>query len=57
VIGGASGDAGPTADAEADAGQLLDGGAPARAVQELLVRRHGLAKRDAYALVLKLRDR
>ena len=57
VIGGADARAAATAEAEADARQLLDGGAPARAVQELLVTRHGLAKRDAYALVLRLRDR
>jgi 16S rRNA (cytidine1402-2'-O)-methyltransferase len=57
VIGGADTGAGSVADAEADARLLLDGGAPARTVQELLVSRHGLAKRDAYALVLRLRDR
>ena len=56
VIGGARGHAGSAADAEADARLLLHGGAPARVVQELLVSRHGLAKRDAYALVLRLRD-
>ncbi|MDQ2673777.1 MAG: 16S rRNA (cytidine(1402)-2'-O)-methyltransferase [Chloroflexota bacterium] len=55
VIGAAAG-AGSAADAEADARLLLEGGAPARAVQDLLVLRHGLAKRDAYALVLRLRD-
>lgn len=57
VIGGASSHASATADAEADARLLLDGGAPARAVQDLLVQRHGLPKRDAYALVLRARDR
>lgn len=57
LIAGASGDAGTTEDATADARLLLDGGAPARTVQELLVQRHGLSKRDAYALVLQLRDR
>jgi 16S rRNA (cytidine1402-2'-O)-methyltransferase len=57
LIGGASGPSVATADAEADARLLLDGGAPARATQDLLVQRHGLSKRDAYALVLRLRDR
>ena len=56
VIGGAGARTGSAADAESDARLLLDGGAPARAVQELLVRRHRLPKRDAYALVLRLRD-
>jgi 16S rRNA (cytidine1402-2'-O)-methyltransferase len=56
VIGGADGRSGSRAAAEADARLLLDGGAPARAVQELLVQRHGLAKREAYALVLRLRE-
>ena len=57
LIGGAAGRLGSRADAEADAFLLLEADAPARAVQELLVRRHGLTKRDAYALVLRLRDR
>jgi 16S rRNA (cytidine1402-2'-O)-methyltransferase len=57
VIGGADARAMMTEDAEADARLLLHGGAPARAVQELLVARHGLSKRDAYGLVLRLRDR
>jgi 16S rRNA (cytidine1402-2'-O)-methyltransferase len=57
LIGGAGDRTGSVADAEADAVLLLGAGAPARAVQELLVRRHGLSKRDAYALVLRLRDR
>ena len=57
VIGGADARAVTTADAEDDARLLLEGGAPARAVQELLVARHGLSKRDAYGLVLRLRDR
>jgi 16S rRNA (cytidine1402-2'-O)-methyltransferase len=57
LVAGAPGDARTTADAEADARLLLDRGAPPRAVQELLIQRHGLAKRDAYALVLRLRDR
>jgi len=57
VIGGAEARATTRADAEDDARLLLDGGAPARVVQELLVSRHGLAKREAYALVLRLRDR
>lgn len=57
VIGGASSHAAATVDAQADARLLLDGGAPPRAVQDLLVQRHGLSKRDAYALVLRSRDR
>jgi 16S rRNA (cytidine1402-2'-O)-methyltransferase len=57
VVGGAEGRPGPSEAAEADARLLLANGAPARAVQELLAQRHGLAKRDAYALVLRLRDR
>jgi 16S rRNA (cytidine1402-2'-O)-methyltransferase len=55
VVAGASPTVAAEADAEADARLLLRGGAPARAVQELLVARHDLAKRDAYALVLRLR--
>lgn len=57
LIGGAEDRAVATAEAEADARLLLDGGAPARAVQELLMARHGLSKRNAYALLLRLRDR
>ena len=57
VIGGADARAVTTADAEDDARLLLDGGSPARAVQELLIARHGLSKREAYGLVLRLRDR
>ena len=57
LIGGATGQSGSAADAETDAALLLEGGAPARAVQELLVRRHGLSKRDAYAVVLRIRVR
>ena len=57
LIGGAAGRVMATAPAEADAALLLDAGAPARAVQELLVARHGMTKRGAYALVLRLRDR
>ena len=56
VIGGATVRSGAVVEAEADARLLLDGGAPSRAVQQLLVARHGLTKRDAYALVLRLRD-
>lgn len=55
VLGGAGDARDATADAEADARLLLRGGSPARAVQELLVARHGLARREAYALVLRLR--
>ena len=57
VIGGVAERTGSEADAEADAALLLGADAPARAVQELLVQRHGLSKRDAYALVLRIRDR
>jgi len=57
VIGGAEGAIVAAAEAEADARLLLDGGAPARAVQDLLMARHRMAKRDAYALVLRLRGR
>jgi 16S rRNA (cytidine1402-2'-O)-methyltransferase len=56
VIGGAAGRIGPSEDAEADARLLLAGGTPNRAVQDLLVARHGMSKRDAYALVLRVRD-
>jgi len=55
VIGGADADRVAAEAAEEDASALLSAGAPARAVQELLVRRHGMAKRDAYALILRLR--
>lgn len=57
LIGGAPDRSGSAADAEADAALLLAADAPARAVQELLMRRHGLSKRDAYAIVLRIRDR
>jgi 16S rRNA (cytidine1402-2'-O)-methyltransferase len=57
LIGGSTAHATADVDAEADARLLLDGGAPARAVQDLVIQRHGLSKRDAYALVLRLRDR
>ena len=57
VIGGAEHSSVARAEAESDARLLLDGGAEPRAVQELLARRHGLTKRDAYALVLRLRGR
>lgn len=57
IIGGASEPTGVTAEAEADARLLLAHATPARAVQELLMARHGVSKRDAYALVLRLRDR
>lgn len=55
LIGGAFERSGLTEDAEADASLLLKADAPARAVQELLIQRHGLSKRDAYALVLRIR--
>jgi len=57
VIAGADAAAADIAAAEADARLLLSHGTSARAVQELLMQRHGMAKRDAYALVLLLRDR
>jgi len=57
LIGGAANGSGSETDAEADATLLLAADAPARAVQELLIRRHGLSKRDAYSLVLRIRDR
>ena len=57
LIGGAAVRPSPTESAAADAALLLEAGAPARAVQELLVVRHGMTRRDAYALVLRLRDR
>ncbi len=57
LIGGAANGSGSETDAEADAALLLAADAPARAVQELLIQRHGLSKRDAYALVLRIRDR
>lgn len=57
VIGGADARVTAEADAEADARLLLEGGASARSVQDLLMRRHALSKREAYALVLRLRDR
>jgi 16S rRNA (cytidine1402-2'-O)-methyltransferase len=56
VIGGASGATGGGEDAEADARLLLANGAPARAVQALLQARHGLSKREAYALVIRARE-
>jgi 16S rRNA (cytidine1402-2'-O)-methyltransferase len=55
VIGGAPDGAGTLADAEDDARLLLDAGAPARAVQALLAARHGMPRREAYDLVLRLR--
>ncbi len=56
VLAGADASVAATADAEADARLLLSHGTSARAVQELLIQRHGMAKRAAYALVLGLRD-
>jgi len=55
VIAGASRDGRDMTDATADARLLLHGGAPARVVQDLLVARHRLSRREAYALVLALR--
>ena len=57
LIGGATEQPGATDAAEADARLLLAGGTPARAVQDLLVARHDLTRRAAYALVLRLRER
>ena len=57
LIGGAVERSGVTEEAEADTALLLEADAPARVVQELLMQRHGLSKRDAYALVLRMRDR
>jgi 16S rRNA (cytidine1402-2'-O)-methyltransferase len=57
VIAGAAGQGEDQGAAEADARLLVEGGAPARIVQELLVRRHRLSRRAAYALVLRLRQR
>ena len=54
VIGGAAA-APDEADAEDDARTLLAAGAPARAVQALLVERRGMSRRAAYDLVLRLR--
>jgi 16S rRNA (cytidine1402-2'-O)-methyltransferase len=56
VIGGAERSRAAAAEAEADARLLIGGGAPPRVVQDLLVARHGLPKRDAYATVLRVRD-
>jgi 16S rRNA (cytidine1402-2'-O)-methyltransferase len=57
VIGGATTRDQSSDDAEADARLLLDGGAPPRAVQALLSQRRGLSRRDAYAIVERLRSR
>jgi 16S rRNA (cytidine1402-2'-O)-methyltransferase len=56
VIGGADGPTVDETEALEDARLLLAGGADARSVQELLARRHGLSRRDAYALVVRLRE-
>jgi 16S rRNA (cytidine1402-2'-O)-methyltransferase len=56
VIAGADAGRAAVGAAEEDARALLAAGTTARAVQDLLVRRHGISKRDAYALVLHLRD-
>jgi 16S rRNA (cytidine1402-2'-O)-methyltransferase len=55
VIGGGTGAADVQSEAEADARLLLAAGAPARAVQSLLVERRGVPRRAAYDLVLRLR--
>jgi 16S rRNA (cytidine1402-2'-O)-methyltransferase len=55
LIGGATSAPGDDDEAEADARLLLRGGAPARAVQALLIERRGLSRRAAYDLVLRLR--
>ena len=57
LVGGAL-DRSPSVEAAtADANLLLSHDTPSRAVQELLIQRHGLSKRDAYALVLAARGR
>jgi len=56
VVAGATGGERHMTDATADARLLLRGGTPPRTVQELLVARHRLSRRDAYALVLELRS-
>jgi 16S rRNA (cytidine1402-2'-O)-methyltransferase len=56
VIAGAGRGEHHPADATSDAQLLLRGGAPPRAVQDLLVARHGLSRREAYALVIGLRE-
>jgi 16S rRNA (cytidine1402-2'-O)-methyltransferase len=56
LIAGADEAARATDEAESDARLLLAAGAPARAAQELLVARHGLSKREAYGVVLRVRD-
>jgi 16S rRNA (cytidine1402-2'-O)-methyltransferase len=56
VVGGADAVAAKMAPAEEDARALVAAGASARAVQDLLVRRHGLTKREAYAVVLRSRE-
>ena len=55
VIRGATATPDASAEAVADASLLLAGGAPARAVQALLVERRGLSRRAAYDLLLRLR--
>jgi 16S rRNA (cytidine1402-2'-O)-methyltransferase len=55
VIGGATQATDADADAEDDARVLLDGGAPARAIQALLIQRRGMSRRAAYDLILRLR--
>ncbi len=57
VIGGATGPVDATDAAEADARLLLANGAPPRAIQELLVARHRLTRRQAYALALRVQGR
>jgi 16S rRNA (cytidine1402-2'-O)-methyltransferase len=55
VIGGSAGAPDVRPEAEGDARLLLEAGAPARAVQALLVERRGISRRTAYDLVLRLR--
>ena len=57
LVAGSAGRQGADDEAETDATLLLAAGTPPRAVHDLLIRRHGLSKRDAYALVLRIRDR
>jgi 16S rRNA (cytidine1402-2'-O)-methyltransferase len=55
LIGGATAAPDVAAEAEADARLLLEGGSPPRTVQAWLASRHGLSRREAYDLVLRLR--
>lgn len=56
VIGGETDAPARTEGAESDARLLHREGAPARAIQELLIARHGLSRRDAYAMAVRVRE-